>query len=77
MCVVLFCSILLPVCCYCSTCWQGPEDLDAAKAVASGVNFCRDLVNAPPNVLTPVSLAEAAIKIAEEHGLEAEILEVR
>lgn len=55
---------------------QGADGLDAAKAVSSGVNLCRDLVNSPPNVLTPVSLAEAAVKIAEDHGLEAEILEV-
>ncbi|CAN0230049.1 unnamed protein product, partial [Laminaria digitata] len=49
--------------------------LDAAKAVASGVNLCRDLVNSPANVLTPVSLAQAALKIAADHGLKAEILE--
>ncbi|CAN0480658.1 unnamed protein product, partial [Scytosiphon promiscuus] len=50
--------------------------LDAAKAVASGVNLCKDLVNSPPNVITPVSLAQAALKIAADHGLKAEIMEV-
>ncbi|CAM9562700.1 unnamed protein product, partial [Ectocarpus sp. 13 AM-2016] len=49
--------------------------LDAAKAVASGVSLCRDLVNSPPNMLTPGALADAAAKIAEDHGLECEILE--
>ncbi|CAM9937203.1 unnamed protein product [Scytosiphon promiscuus] len=48
---------------------------DGAKAVASGVSFCRDLVNSPPNMLTPTSLAEAAKMMSEEHGLECEILE--
>ncbi|CAM9663960.1 unnamed protein product [Pylaiella littoralis] len=48
---------------------------DAAKAVASGVSLCRDLVNSPPNILTPGALADAAAKIAEDHGLECEILE--
>lgn len=50
--------------------------MDAAKAVASGVSLCRDLVNSPPNMLTPGALADAASKIAEDHGLECEILEV-
>ena len=56
---------------------KGLKGFDTAKAVASGVNLCRDLVNSPPNVLTPGALAAAAVKIAEENGLEAEILEVR
>ncbi|CAM9502920.1 unnamed protein product [Ascophyllum nodosum] len=54
---------------------EGLKGFDTAKAVASGVNLCRDLVNSPPNVLTPGALAAAAVKIAEENGLEAEILE--
>lgn len=55
---------------------QESASLDAAKAVASGVNLCRDLVNSPPNMLTPGALADAAAKIAKDHGLECEILEV-
>eukprot|EP00903_Cladosiphon_okamuranus_P013572 g12642.t1 len=50
-------------------------NLDSAKAVASGVSLCRDLVNSPPNMLTPAALADAASKIAKDHGLECEILE--
>ncbi|CAM9218993.1 unnamed protein product [Phaeothamnion confervicola] len=46
-----------------------------AAAVASGVNFCRDVVNSPANFLTPASLAEAATTVAAEHGLEIEVLE--
>lgn len=53
------------------------KGFDAAKAVASGVYLCKDLVNSPANVVTPVSLADAAVKIAEENGLKAEILEVK
>jgi leucyl aminopeptidase len=34
-----------------------------------GVNLARDLVNEPPNELTPARLAEAAVEVAEEHGL--------
>lgn len=54
---------------------QAADDLHAAKAVSSGVRLCRDLVNSPPNVLTPGSLADVAAQIAKDHGLEAEILE--
>lgn len=62
---------------YLDCCHQESTGLDAAKAVASGVSLCRDLVNSPPNMLTPGALADAAAKIAEDHGLECEILEVR
>ncbi len=55
---------------------QESAAFDAAKAVASGVSLCRDLVNSPPNMLTPGSLADAAKMIADDHGLECEILEV-
>lgn len=55
---------------------QESAGFGGAKALASGVNFCRDLVNSPANVLTPTSLADAAKMMAEEHGLECEILEV-
>lgn len=54
---------------------QGSDGLARAKAISSGVSLCRDLVNAPPNVLTPGSLADVAVQIAKDHGLEAEILE--
>lgn len=67
--------IIHELCCmFLST--QGSEGLNAAKAVSSGVRLCRDLVNSPSNILTPGSLADVAVQIAKEHGLEAEILEV-
>lgn len=44
-----------------------------AEAVAAGVYLCRDLVNMPPNVATPSRLAQAAVEIAQEHGLTAEV----
>eukprot|EP00746_Dinoflagellata_sp_MGD_P003367 gnl/MRDRNA2_/MRDRNA2_106557_c0_seq1.p1 gnl/MRDRNA2_/MRDRNA2_106557_c0~~gnl/MRDRNA2_/MRDRNA2_106557_c0_seq1.p1 ORF type:complete len:657 (-),score=157.21 gnl/MRDRNA2_/MRDRNA2_106557_c0_seq1:71-2041(-) len=53
------------------------KDLSAAatdaKSVASGVIFARELVNAPPNVLTPFALAQAAANMGTELGLEAKI----
>merc|ERR1719229_1406277 len=47
---------------------------EKAQAVASGVNFARELVNAPANVVNPPNLAEAAADLASRYGLEAKIL---
>ena len=41
----------------------------AGEGIAIGVNHTRDLVNEPPNYLTPVKLAEAAQRIAAEAGV--------
>jgi len=47
----------------------------AAKAVAEGVILARELVSAPPNIVTPVSLAETAQEMATAYGMELEVLE--
>jgi leucyl aminopeptidase len=49
--------------------------IDKAHKICSGVILARELVTAPSNVVNPVTLAETAVKIAQEYGLEAEILE--
>ncbi|RKH44895.1 leucyl aminopeptidase [Corallococcus sicarius] len=41
--------------------------------LAEAVNWARDLVNEPPNVVTPSRLAQAAQQAAKEAGLQAEI----
>ncbi len=46
-----------------------------ANQIASGVMLARQLVAAPANEVTPVTMAEVAQEIASEHGLEIEILE--
>jgi leucyl aminopeptidase len=51
------------------------SDVSEGQRVAAGVNLCKDLVNAPPNFLTPQSMADTAVAIAKEHGMECEILE--
>jgi leucyl aminopeptidase len=48
--------------------------LKMTKFVASGVQFAKDLVNAPPNSKTPLTIAACAQRIASEHGLECKIL---
>ncbi|MGF1490425.1 MAG: leucyl aminopeptidase [Prochloraceae cyanobacterium] len=46
-----------------------------AEQIASGVILARELVNAPANSLTPITMAETAQSIASEYGLTLEILE--
>ena len=51
------------------------EAMTTSMAVAEGIVFARDLVNAPPNKLGPEELAAAARELTEL-GVEVEILEV-
>jgi leucyl aminopeptidase len=54
---------------------EGVEaDARRANVVARWTNHCRDLVNAPPNELTPARLAEWAEEHAGRVGLEFEAL---
>jgi leucyl aminopeptidase len=46
-----------------------------AHSICSGVILARELVAAPANVVTPMSLAETAAAIADEYGLTLEVLE--
>lgn len=49
------------------------DALALGKRVAEASNWARDLVNEPPNAVTPTVLAEAARKSAREHGLKITI----
>ncbi|NER84264.1 MAG: leucyl aminopeptidase [Leptolyngbya sp. SIO1D8] len=49
--------------------------LAKAQHMTDGVVLARELVAAPPNVVTPAKLAETAQEMASDHGLEVEILE--
>ncbi len=51
------------------------EAIDLARKICSGVMLARELVAAPANVVTPITLAETATAIAQEYGLSLEILE--
>ena len=44
-------------------------------AMADATNFARDMVNTPANHMTPTHMADAAVTMAREVGLEAEVLE--
>ncbi len=49
--------------------------LGHAIALAEATNFARDLVNEPPDVLTPTELANRASSMARQFGLECAILD--
>ena len=45
------------------------------ETLVSGIILARELVNAPANEVTPVTMAQTAQAIADEYGLEIKILE--
>lgn len=49
--------------------------INAGIAIAEGTIVTRDLVNLPPNICTPIYMAERAEKMAADSGLRVEILE--
>ncbi|MER3433331.1 MAG: leucyl aminopeptidase [Leptolyngbya sp. ERB_1_1] len=49
--------------------------IEKARQICSGVFLARELVAAPANYVTPVTLAETALAIANEYGLDIQILE--
>lgn len=51
------------------------EAIARAHAICDGVILARELVSAPANVVTPVTLADTVAAMAREYGLELEILE--
>jgi leucyl aminopeptidase len=55
---------------------EGQETaISQGETIASGVILARELVNAPANEVTPVTMAQKAQEIADEYGLELKILE--
>ncbi|MDI3387213.1 leucyl aminopeptidase [Streptomyces sp. B-S-A8] len=49
--------------------------LERAAAVAEEVNRSRDLINTPPNDLTPEAFAAVASAAAKEHGIKVQVLD--
>ena len=54
---------------------EGEAVLARARALATATTLARDLVNDPPNRLTPQALAERAREVAEEAGLVYDVLD--
>lgn len=49
--------------------------IEAARAVAEGINAARDLINEPANVMNPQKLAEEAKDLAKRKKIHCEILD--
>lgn len=54
---------------------QAAAGMERGRIMAESANFARDLVNAPPNDLTPVAMADRAKSMAVEVGLSCEIID--
>ena len=58
---------------------SGGADLEAAlergRILGEAMNFTRELANEPPNLLTPLVMAERAREMAAAYGLECDVLE--
>lgn len=51
------------------------DSLEKGSLRAAAQNYARDLANEPGNVISPAALAEKALAMAEEWGLDCEILD--
>ena len=49
--------------------------IERGRVLAEATNFARNLVNEPPNVLTPTELANRATNMAKQVGLEYEVFD--
>ena len=54
---------------------QAVAGLVYGEAVALGVSLAKDLGNLPPNVCNPTYLAEQALGLSQQYGLQVEVLE--
>ena len=51
------------------------DGLKKGLLIAESVNATRDMVNLPPNILTPKAMANEAVKIAKENGYKIKVFE--
>ena len=51
------------------------EGVGEGAVVAEAVNLCRNMVNEPANTMTPTQMAEVALEVASEAGLEVKVLD--
>ncbi len=51
------------------------KGVEKGRILAEAVLLARDMVNEPPNVMTPTRMSEIASDVAEENGLELKVLD--
>ena len=54
---------------------QAEQVIKKARILAEATNSARDLINEPPNVLTPAELAQRAVAMAKHTGLAYEVFD--
>lgn len=54
---------------------QIQQGIERGRILAEATNFARNLINEPPNVLTPTELANRARNMAQQYGLECEVFD--
>ena len=54
---------------------QGARGASRGQIMATATNAARDMGNEPANLMTPTLLAERALQIAAQYGLECEVIE--
>ena len=51
------------------------KGIETGRTLAEASNLCRDMANEPANYMTPTRMAEIAREVAEEGGLDIQVLE--
>ncbi|MCD6453413.1 MAG: leucyl aminopeptidase [Dehalococcoidales bacterium] len=51
------------------------QGIDSGRVLAEATNLARDMANEPANYMTPTLMAETAARLAEDYGLELNVLE--
>jgi len=49
------------------------QGVSKGTITANAVNYCRDMVNEPANVMTPTKMSECALEIAKENNVSVEV----
>lgn len=49
--------------------------IERGRIIAEAANFAREVINEPANVMTPTELARRAEEVAEDYGLEIDVLD--
>lgn len=52
---------------------ENDADVHEGRIIGRAINACRNLVNQPPNILYPETLAESAVEIGESAGFDVEV----
>ena len=51
------------------------QGVKTGTIISDAVNLCRDLVNEPANKMTPTRLAEVALEVAVQNGMDIRVLD--